>query len=280
LWGLIFLESSTQFTYNTGFSSIKSDVLISLSQWQYWWWFWFSFVWCFYLLVINKIVKHKTLKNKPNINTSYRAHGKWGDFLAAIVPTIWCLNILINSNFLLRMMEWQNESSLLTVRIRGRQWYWVYKIDLKAAASLYNTPKNVGKNNWIVYHNNSIVSSKNYNFLLQLRATNNWNKFYWTDLLSKNLKVSSKKINLISDNNIFQKLNNLNLSKQITISFSAILEQFNQNKAVNQLYFLNNKQEKIFNFKNIFFLNFSLKNKTTNLYNYLSNLSNLKNCFK
>jgi hypothetical protein len=55
------------------------------------------------------------------------------------------------------------------------------------------------------------------------------------------------------------------------------LEQFNQNKAVNQLCFLNNKQEKIFNFKNIFFLNFSLKNKTANLYNYLSNLSNLKN---
>lgn len=29
------------------------------------------------------------------------------------------------------MLEWQSEASGLTLRVRGKQWYWVYKIDLK-----------------------------------------------------------------------------------------------------------------------------------------------------
>jgi len=42
---------------------------------------------------------------RPKISTSFRPHGKWGDFLAAIIPGIWCLNILTNSNFILRLVE-------------------------------------------------------------------------------------------------------------------------------------------------------------------------------
>lgn len=29
------------------------------------------------------------------------------------------------------MLEWQSEASNLTLRVRGKQWYWVYKLDLK-----------------------------------------------------------------------------------------------------------------------------------------------------
>ena len=29
------------------------------------------------------------------------------------------------------MLEWQTESSLFTVRIRGKQWYWIYKFEIK-----------------------------------------------------------------------------------------------------------------------------------------------------
>lgn len=39
------------------------------------------------------------------------------------------MNILVNSGFLLRVSEWQTESSVLTLRIKGKQWYWVYKFD-------------------------------------------------------------------------------------------------------------------------------------------------------
>jgi len=30
----------------------------------------------------------------------------------------------------MKLIEWQNESSLFTIRIRGRQWYWIYRFDL------------------------------------------------------------------------------------------------------------------------------------------------------
>jgi hypothetical protein len=42
---------------------------------------------------------------KPKMSTSFRPHGKWGDFLACTVPTIWVINILTNSNFILRLIE-------------------------------------------------------------------------------------------------------------------------------------------------------------------------------
>lgn len=38
--------------------------------------------------------------------TNKKSHGKWGDLIVAIGPVIWCSNILINSNFLLKLMEW------------------------------------------------------------------------------------------------------------------------------------------------------------------------------
>jgi hypothetical protein len=56
------------------------------------------------------------------------------------------VNILINSNFILKLLEWQNESSLFTIRIRGRQWYWVYKFELKTFTDVLSAPKNVGHN--------------------------------------------------------------------------------------------------------------------------------------
>ena len=134
---------------------------------------------------------------RPNINTSYRAHGKWGDFLAAIIPTIWCLNILINSNFLLRMLEWQSESSLFTIRIRGRQWYWVYKIDLKTISDLYNSPKNIGSNNWSLQNNTKDTASLANLTMLQARLNSNDNIFYFSDLIKKNKKKYFKK-NILS----------------------------------------------------------------------------------
>lgn len=86
----------------------------------------------------------------PVLNTSIRGHGKWGDFLVALIPLSWCGNILVNSNFILRMIEWQNESSLFTIRVQGKQWYWVYKFDAGAAHTILSAPKNIGHNRWFV----------------------------------------------------------------------------------------------------------------------------------
>lgn len=48
------------------------------------------------------------------------------------------------------MIEWQNESSLFTLRVQGKQWYWVYKLDAVAAYGILTAPKNIGHNRWFI----------------------------------------------------------------------------------------------------------------------------------
>lgn len=141
-------EACTITNFNFGFSTYKSDILVHLSQWQYWWWFWFSIFWVMYFFIITRLIHKRTMQFNPIINTSVRGHGKWGDFLIVLIPLSWCCNILINSNFILRMIEWQNESSLFTLRVQGKQWYWVYKFDATAAYNILTAPKNIGHNRW------------------------------------------------------------------------------------------------------------------------------------
>ncbi len=104
------------------------------------------------------------------MNTSVRGRGKWGDFLVALIPVSWCCNILINSNFILRMIEWQNESSLFTIRIQGKQWYWVYKYDPNTAQAVMNTPKNIGHNRWRVVSGQESYNADTYYQAIHLAA--------------------------------------------------------------------------------------------------------------
>jgi heme/copper-type cytochrome/quinol oxidase subunit 2 len=183
MWGGIYTESSYQLNFNSSFSTTRSDVLVHLSQWQYWWWFWFAFIWTFYYLVITKIVRHRSLKMRPRIATSFRPHGKWGDFVAAIIPTVWCINIICNSNFILRLIEWQTESSLLTIRVRARQWYWVYKLDAKSIVDIFTVPKNIGRDKWLFSNLYDIKTSESYMDLIELRSQNDWLRDYWNSYL-------------------------------------------------------------------------------------------------
>lgn len=191
MWGNISSDASYQNNFNLGFSTTRSDVLIHLAQWQYWWWFWFAFLWCFYYLVIIRTTKQRALKMRPKISTSYRPHSKWGDFLACIVPTIWCVNILTNSNLILRLIEWQNESSLFTIRIRGRQWYWIYKFELKNFTDVLTAPKNVGSNKWLVSTFGDLQTADDYLHALQIRSQSKWVKSYWQDGLTRDTKPSN-----------------------------------------------------------------------------------------
>lgn len=104
------------------------------------------------------------------MNTSIRGRGKWGDFLVALIPISWCCNILINSNFILRMIEWQNESSLFTIRIQGKQWYWVYKYDPNTAQAVMSTPKNIGHNRWRVTSGQESYNADTYYQAIHLAA--------------------------------------------------------------------------------------------------------------
>ena len=179
MWGNIFTEVIVQSNFHIGFSNNKSDILIHLGQWQYWWWFWFAFLWSFYYLVVLRFVRFRTLKFRPRLATTLKPHGKWGDLLIGIIPISWCANILSNASFLLRMIEWQNEGGLFTVRIRGKQWYWVYKFEVRSFVDILTSPKNIGRNKWCIYTPGDMQSSNDYLHIIQLRLQNRWIKKYW-----------------------------------------------------------------------------------------------------
>jgi hypothetical protein len=129
------------------------------------------------------------------MNTSIRGHGKWGDFLVALIPLSWCCNILINSNFILRMIEWQNESSLFTIRVQGKQWYWVYKYDANTSQAIKSTPKNIGHNRWVIFSKNESYHADTYYQAIHLAAQLEFQDSY-TSLIEKN---ETNKISLTSN---------------------------------------------------------------------------------
>ena len=148
MWGNLVTETAFLTNFTLGFPTKQSDVLLHLTHWQYWFWFWFTYYMVLYYFIFLRLIRYRTLKMSPRLNTSFRSHGKWGDLLVCFIPLSWCANILSNSNFILRMIEWQSESSLFTLRIRGKQWYWVYKFELRALADINNTAVNMGSNFW------------------------------------------------------------------------------------------------------------------------------------
>lgn len=139
-------------------------------------------------MIILRIVRFRTLKFQPRIVTSLRPHGKWGDLIVCLIPTMWCINVLVNSNFLLRLIEWQSESSLFTVRIRGKQWYWIYKFDIKDIGDIMSAGKNVGFNKWYFSTNGSLDVVDDYLRIIHLRSTNSFLKRYWSLALKSNTK--------------------------------------------------------------------------------------------
>ena len=237
MWGGSSTDASYQNNFNVGFSTTKSDVLVHLAQWQYWWWFWFAFLWCFYYLVILRTVKHRALKMKPKIVTSYRPRSKWGDFLACIVPSIWCVNILTNSNLIMRLIEWQNESSLFTIRIRGRQWYWIYKFELKNFTDIISAPKNVGSNKWLVSTFGDLQVAEDYLHTLQLRAQSKWVKEYWGTSIDKDLKQSKHHV-VSSIEQLRMNVDSSFRSSSFINDTKAIVANSNLNYSINDSKFL------------------------------------------
>lgn len=269
MWGNISTESTFQTNFNVGFSNTTSDILIHLSLWQYWWWFWFAFVWSLYFLILLKVSRFRTLKFRPRIMSSLRPHGKWGDLLICLIPISWCINILINSNFLLKMIEWQSENSLFTIRIRGRQWYWVYKFDLKDFTDILSINKNVGHNKWFFSSYSNLDKMDDYLHTVNIRASNKWLTKYWDNQLYKQGKQDKLNLSSLVDNKFFF----LNKDVKPTETFKILdnkityyTTKFNfllLNKKFNKFNKLNNLNNIMYNdsFTNIFFDNKLLKNK-------------------
>ena len=192
-------------------------------MWQYWWWFWFTYYITVYYFLFSRLIRHRLLKFAPKIATSQKSHGKWGDFIICIIPITWCVNILSNSNFILRMLEWQTESSLFTIRVRGRQWYWVYKIELKDLLKTSNINKNLGHNYWEVFKDQTESQNNHALNMLELRKHN---EDYLKSLKSKiagTVNNSASYLNKMSDNKpnpLFVISNSFNSNKKATRSYN------------------------------------------------------------
>lgn len=297
------LDYSMHRNFNVGFSSHKNDIHLHLSQWQYWWWFWFALVWSLYFLVILRAAILGTENYKNTMNTSLRSHGKWGDFLVALIPLSWCGNILINSNFILRMIEWQNESSLFVVRIQGKQWYWVYKYNSDTNYRLQNVYLNVGNNNWYKtsnqgstefnMHNSTLIFVYEYEFkkihknilenkgkskveLSNLAFNSHFSKYY-----NEKSKISTN-VNTILYHNLniddsFDKFLSTKLdTNSFTLKFFTKILDYSLNKKISNInYDLSNKSnlEKIISSENMIFLN-NLKLKNIH-YDYFTHSNNI-----
>ena len=181
-------------------------------------------------MILIKTVRRRRLKFKPKLATTMRPHGKWGDLLACVIPISWCINILLNSNFLLKLIEWQNESSLFTLKIRGKQWYWVYKLDFKNFTNIITAPKNVGHNKWVLFGHNNIKQSDDYMSAIQLRKQTNLVKEYWYEVCSKEELVNSPMNSSFYESVTKMtktKLNNANLNNNGQVYLNAPKLSFN-----------------------------------------------------
>lgn len=238
MWGHVLTEASTQQNFNFGFSTYKSEILIHLSQWQYWWWFWFGIWWTLYYFIILRTMHKRTFNFNVTMNTSIRGRGKWGDFLVALIPVSWCCNILINSNFILRMIEWQNESSLFTIRIQGKQWYWVYKYDPNTAQAIMSTPKNIGHNRWRVVSGQESYNADTYyqaiHLAAQLEFQDSYSKFITkTETHKKNLNtlnLANEKIMLSTNWLNIKNINTVNNNKFFEFKDDVTLFKLNSQK--------------------------------------------------
>lgn len=132
---------------NTHFPSYKQSTLLNLTVWQYWWWMSFIAVMVLFNRLLLKIFLSNTLRIEPKVHTSMKSNGRWGDLVASLFPVFWCSNILVNSNFILRIIENHSESGVFVVRIRGKQWYWVYKFSVNLKNDLNDMSIIIGRGN-------------------------------------------------------------------------------------------------------------------------------------
>ena len=228
----------------------------------------------YYFLVL-RLIRFRFFKFSPKLVTSYRAHGKWGDLIICFIPISWCLNIISNSNLLLRILEWQGETGLLTIRIRGKQWYWVYKFELKSFIDIINTTKIIGfnKNKQVNFINMSNTSM----YIIFLNKRNNYDnlKLHWTQYFYTNsysykyhlnytynfYSINYKKVNYFLESDI-----------QARINFKFLKNLLDFFKVSKYLYTANIKPESYYLLHNyIFNLGYPIN---------LFNLVELKNCFK
>lgn len=202
------------------------------------------------------------------------------------------------------MLEWQSEASNLTLRVRGKQWYWVYKLDLKDFFYINNNNRftnklskiqvvnSTGSNNIYkylfkknIYKWNNLVFRRNINFrsssdsyeffnICFIKKTSKINKIFFNNVLRVNYReFFSKIINLNNHKHAYYKVNFF--SNRSSLSKKNVI--FNKNLNLN----LSDRLVKKLNTKRHFVL-IQMKNdfwvkKYNNNYENVLNYKNFNN---
>lgn len=262
--------------YNVSFFDTSSSNVVHLLVWQYWWWSLFFFFTILYFIFFFNIFFFKNTKQVVFSLNSIKSNGRWGDLIAGLLPIYWCVNILLNSNMILKVLEWQTETSFCTIRIRGKQWYWVYKTNV--------LKKNI--NAEVVFGLNSIFSGKQKNTFF---TTNNI--FLKTKFFKK--QIFLKKINVTGDFFFEKKTqHNVNFFSQKKNHVAFFKNDFNFDyffitkkntsciKKYNRFFFTTQQQPKT-EFNSVFTFPFFWKHKLfyKNINDFLKNNILVKNRF-
>lgn len=122
------------------------------------------------------------------------------------------------------MIEWQNESSLFTIRIQGKQWYWVYKFDATAAYNILAAPKNIGHNRWFVTVPGESYCADSYYQALHLGAQLEYKNMYFKLLKDEGLtKTKLNSASLLNNAVKFQNISKtVDFKNEVQINYSVL----------------------------------------------------------
>lgn len=132
---------------------------------------------------------------------------------------------------ILKVLEWQTETSFCTIRIRGKQWYWIYKISLNNKTLQNNKQTLIGsKNINNVYVNKYTIDT----FFFKKKFLKKVNFLENNRLLKKKFIFFNKQnINILNfylkKNNVFFLKNNYNFDFFFTLKKNTnVLKKFNR----------------------------------------------------
>ena len=144
--------------FHTNFSNKNNFTIINLMIWRQNWWFLFCIVfvlgYSFFLNALHFFNQH----NFMELTTSRFCKGFWGDIILSIIPITWCLLILSHSAVLLAKIDYFSSVTCLNIRIRGKQWYWVYRFDKQSINNLNNCVKVIGSDILVKFKDRDIFS--------------------------------------------------------------------------------------------------------------------------
>ena len=191
--------------YNVSFFDTSSSNVVHLLVWQYWWWSIFFFFTLFYFFLFFDIFFFKNTKNNSSVLNSIKSNGRWGDLIAGLLPIYWCVNILLNSNMILKVLEWQTETSFCTIRVRGKQWYWVYKMSIKSRTASDSSSFLIGRGNSLKNKNTHLFKLNGFFFKKKfLKKTDLSGSFFFKNkFLYNKIIVSDKSVYGFKNNKLF-----------------------------------------------------------------------------